>query len=124
MRRGGVAVEEPALVQQLDLPAVFSQIRFHQLMAKPLRQGNPSSGMLPVYLQPMKAAQERCGFPALQPKTPILAERLMRVLCFLFVPLLQLGLQRADLRKQGNQRVMALLDGGKSALQPVNVINP
>jgi len=49
---GGIAVEVPALIQKLDLTAVFFVISLHQLMAKPLRQGIPSSGML-LYSQHM-----------------------------------------------------------------------
>lgn len=41
-----IAVKEPALVQQLDLTAVFFIIGFHQLMAEPLRQGYHSSNNL------------------------------------------------------------------------------
>lgn len=44
-----IPVKEPAFIQQFDLTAVFLEIRLHELLAKPLRQGYPSSGMHPMY---------------------------------------------------------------------------
>jgi hypothetical protein len=46
---GGIAVKKPAFVQQLDLTAVLFEISLHELMAEPLWQVYPSSGMLPMY---------------------------------------------------------------------------